>query len=405
MSKDTENIPYIRIGCQYKRIVNKPLLTHGTTTELVDWSEKTIRQDHPENKNILNEIPKYIGTIVRPNHLNYRREIEGWYNEYHPIPFSPRKGECKHVMMCLEHIFEDQIEYGLDYLKLIYEDPLQPLPVLCLVSSERGTGKSTFLELLRTIFDLNVTVLTSSNFQSKFNNDWKGKLIIAVEEARLDKQDTETIKYLSTSRIIKNEAKGKDKVTIDFFAKFVFLSNFEEDFIYIAPGETRFWVRKIAPLEEDIVDLIDKIKREIPHFLDFLLNREYSSENKSRMWFEHKELETAALRKVISYNKNKLEIELVNIFITIMENFEDEEIKFQSNDLVNLLSKSSHRADLTKIRRIIKEKWQLKPAKNSLTYKKYTLLSDGSFASNSEKGRFYTVTKEWITQNFDELMK
>jgi len=122
------------------------------------------------------------------------------------------------------------------------------------------------------------------------------------------------------------------------------------------------------------------------------------------MWFEFKDIETEALKKVISYNKNKLEIELINIFLTIMENFEEDNLDFQINDLVNLLSKSTHRADLTKIRKIVKEKWKLKPAKNTLTYKKYALLSDGSFTEMSEKGRYFSISKEWINENFDELM-
>src|SRR5690606_22825380 len=114
--------------------------------------------------------------------------------------------------------------------------------------------------------------------------------------------------------------------------------------------------------------------------------------------------ETEALKKIINHNKNKIEIELINIFLILMENFEVDKVCFQTNDLLNYLSKSYLRADMSEIRKLLKEKWKLKPAPNSLSYTRYSLLSDGSFYANSEKARYYTVTKEWINENYDELM-
>lgn len=40
----------------------------------------------------------------------------------------------------------------LDYLQLLYLYPIQKLPILLLVSEERNTGKSTFLNFLKAIF-------------------------------------------------------------------------------------------------------------------------------------------------------------------------------------------------------------------------------------------------------------
>lgn len=51
-------------------------------------------------------------------------------------------------------------------------------------------------------------------------------LLICVDEAMLSKRESsERIKKLSTSPIYKIEAKGKDKVQQEFFAKFIFCSN------------------------------------------------------------------------------------------------------------------------------------------------------------------------------------
>jgi hypothetical protein len=59
----------------------------------------------------------------------------------------------------------------------------------------RNTGKSTFLNLLKTIFGKNMTFNTNEDFRSQFNADWTGKLLIGIEEVLFDRQqDSERIK-------------------------------------------------------------------------------------------------------------------------------------------------------------------------------------------------------------------
>ena len=108
------------------------------------------------------------------------------------------------------------------------------LPILCLVSKERSTGKSTFLKWLKEIFDNNLTYLTNDSFSSQFNADWANKLLICIDEVLFNKEElTERIKYLSTTNINKLEAKGKDKREVEFFGKFILCSNNEDSFIKI----------------------------------------------------------------------------------------------------------------------------------------------------------------------------
>jgi len=405
MNKDKEKLPYLRIGCEYKRIVKKPLVTDDYVTILINWNKQTIIDDNQNNRNIINEIPKYLGTVVKPSHNSYVRDVEGFYNTYEPLTCSPIEGRFDTILYYLKHIFQEQIDLGLDYFKILYNNPLEKLPVISLISEERGTGKSTFLNLLKLIFGLNMTINSPENIQSRFNYDLIGKLLIAAEEVEYKLlSETENIKYLSTSFSFKAEAKGKERQEQDFFAKFILLSNHENSFIKIEPGETRFWVLKIQPFKEENTELLDRMKSEIPHFLYYLKTSKISYEKKTRMWFLFKDYETKALKRVINHNKNKLEIELINVFITIMENFDVEVVSFQPNDLANILSKSFQRTDMTRLRKIIKESWGLKPVKNSLSYKRYSLLSDGSFAILTEKGRYYTITKDWIKEHYDDLM-
>ncbi|MES1181463.1 MAG: primase-helicase family protein, partial [Flavobacterium sp.] len=70
-----------------------------------------------------------------------------------------------------------------------------------------------------------------------------GKLIISIDEVLLDlKEDSECIKNLSTSKYSKAEAKGKDKVEVEFYDEFILCSNNEEYFMKIDANEIRYWV-------------------------------------------------------------------------------------------------------------------------------------------------------------------
>ena len=149
----------------------------------------------------------------------------------------------------------------MDYMQLLYLQPTQKLPIVLLVSEERNTGKSTFLNFLKAVFENNVTFNTNEDFRSQFNSDWAGKLLIVVDEVLLNRrEDSERLKNLSTTFTYKVEAKGKDRTEIAFFAKFVLCSNNEYLPILIDAGETRYWVRKIMPLQGDDNQLSAKTK-------------------------------------------------------------------------------------------------------------------------------------------------
>jgi len=78
----------------------------------------------------------------------------------------------------------------------------------CLVSKERETGKATFLNWLKAIYQNNMTCNKNEDFRSQFNSDWASKLIIAVDEVLPDKvEDNKRIKNLSTTRTFKTDAK------------------------------------------------------------------------------------------------------------------------------------------------------------------------------------------------------
>lgn len=260
---------YLRVGATIYKQVQQPLSTGRSIETLLAWNVETLRQDF--GKDYLARIPKYDGFCTVPDHTNYRREIHGFLNRYEPIPFQPAEGDFPHIRGFLSHIFGEQVKMGYDYLQQLYLRPLQRLPVLLLVSSERNTGKTTFLNLLKLIFGGNVTFNTNEDFRSQFNDDWAGKLLICVDEVLLNRrEDSERIKNLSTARSYKAEAKGRDRREVEFFGKFVLCSNNERNPVLIEAAETRYWVRRIPPLTHDDQQLLARMQTEIPGLLFFL---------------------------------------------------------------------------------------------------------------------------------------
>ena len=174
---------YIRVGtCLYK-IALQPLANGTCTLRRIPWSFGTIRQDY--GKNNTPPIRKYDGFCTVPSHTDYHKEIGGFYNLYEPIDHIPSEGEFPDIMKLIHHIFGEQFELGMDYMQLLYAKPTQKLPILLFVSEERNTGKTTFLNFLKAVFENNVTFNTNEDFRSQFNADWAGKLLIVVDEVLL----------------------------------------------------------------------------------------------------------------------------------------------------------------------------------------------------------------------------
>ena len=74
------------------------------------------------------------------------------------------------------------------------------------------------------------------------------------------------------------------------------------------------------PLQSDDTNFLQKLKAEIPAFLYFLTQRELSTTQESRMWFNPRLTHTAALQKIIRSNRNRLEIEMTELLLDIMSN-------------------------------------------------------------------------------------
>ena len=401
---------YIRVGTTYYKLIERPQISGDKITSLVKWSRETIVQDH--GKKIIYDIPKYDGFCCIPNHLNYQKTVENFYNTYNEIPYQPSVSkvsvdEIPFSISFLQHIFGNQVDLGLDYLKILLENPTQILPILCLVSKERATGKTTFLKWLKEIFGRNMTYIKGDSFNSQFNSDWASMLLIAIDEVFFDRKEiTERLKYLSTTNKDKLENKGKDREEIDFFGKFILCSNNEDNFIQIDENEIRFWVLKINPIKLENTEFLQNLISEIPQFLSFLIHRKFHSQKKSRMWFSPDEIKTKALQKLVFKNGNKLEAKIVELLYEFFESNEVQEISVVPQDILNMLNRMFRQLNFSRndVRTILKDKWKLEPQKNGLTYIRYDIDYSGNFCENNAVGRYFKISKNFILEKYVDLL-
>ena len=389
---------YIRVGTEYFKEVLCPLMSGDNIKSLIKWNKATIIDDF--GKDSLKVIKKYETFCTFPSHINYQREINNFYNKYEPLSYcANEKGDWKSIELFLQHLFGKQYELGLDYLTILWKHPSQILPILCLVSVERNTGKSTFLKLLKLIFEGNMTINKNEDFRSRFNSDWAGKLIVAVDEVLLDKkEDSERIKNLSTSNHYKLEGKGVDKVEIEFFGKFILCSNNEENFIKIDDLEIRYWVIKVNPFAKENPDLLEQMRKEIASFAYHLTHRKIETQRTTRMWFTKEQIYTKALDVLVRGNRTSIEKEIEEFLIDQFCTLELDELYYTTKDLHEQLNLANIRVGKNYVSKIITENFKLEPKNSSYNFYSLDLstMNSGKWSvyTESRKGRFYTFKRD-----------
>ncbi len=311
---------YVRVGGFYYKYVKVPNPHNGKLEERLDpWKKGEITEDH--GGHFITHIPKYDSFVNYPDHIAYRDVMHNCLNSYAPFEHVPdtEADEPAWTLRFLRHIFGtgtvtcphpkqagtiiqvNELDLGLDYLKLLYERPVQMLPILCLVSKERGTGKTTFFDWLGLLFGANATQIGAKDLEGDFNKHYASKLIAIIDEALISKQESvEKLKHLSTSRSIMVNEKGVTQRPQSFFGKFLLGSNNIRTFIRTDDDEVRFWVRRIPKLPDADVDtdLLGKMEEEIPAFLGYLAKRQFATERLFRSWFWPPLMVTAALEEV-----------------------------------------------------------------------------------------------------------
>jgi len=300
------------IGDDFFELEEVPTAYGDTQLTLLKRNKSTLVDRY--GKHFFKKLPYYKGFCNVPDHFNYQQTYNDFYNRYFPFIHQRKKGECDETIKFIQHIFGTQKitykkekysswELGLDYVKLLLENPTQMLPVLILYSAENATGKSTFGKWLRLIFNHNTVQIGNNDFDSDFNDHYADKLLIICEEALLQrKAQAEKIKSMSTSNRMLVNPKGSKHFEIDFFGKFIFMTN-NPKMIYMNQYDERYWVLQVPKPREDNPTLLQKLEKELPAFLYHIKQRELSTTYQSRMWFHHSMIRTEAFRATVQANE------------------------------------------------------------------------------------------------------
>lgn len=400
---------YVRIGVNYYKILNTLMANNQVEENLEPWSKEAIRDDYNKSKKFLDSIEKYDSFTNSPENdpEKYRRsivlrhdgKITKLYNRYSKIPHIPKEGSWQTINKLLHHIFnytnlkgESLYEFGLDYLQLLYTQPFKHLPILCLVSKERGTGKSTFLELLKSIFADNMRILDSDRLMSKYNGNWAGKLVVAVDESFVNMDDKygagNKLKMIATNATIPFEDKHKSAGEIPNISKLVMCSNDEYNFVKIDKEENRYCIIKVNPYDGDTdPKMVKKMIEEIPAFLYFLKHRHLYYPERSRLWFDERLFETEALLKIQSRTES---IVVKQIKSSILDQFywlNTESVRLSANVLFELVRRQYSKIRITDIK-----EWLMDNGYRTGNASKFYYKFAADYESQTSTERFYTFS-------------
>lgn len=375
---------FIRVGDNYFKIVYRPDKEGKPIKDYLKLNKGTIIDDNTHG--IIKYIRKFDDFCMVASHTNYRQVINGFYNEYSELTHKPKEGNCDTILSIVKHVFgEHYLDFALDYLQLLYTNPYQRLPILLLESQEKNTGKSTFANVVYKIFQDNAIKIGNNDLQSDFNSVWVKRLAIIVDETSLEKKGiTQMLKRFSTEtgKVTVNE-KNKAQTEVDFFGKFLFISNEEGKALFIERGDPRWAVFKVPTFaEKGIKDnpMIDKdIDNEIPFFLHFLSQRKLTYSLQGRMYFAPVVYQTAQLQLYYNNSISKTAQYIKKLVVDTFELFpEQETLKFGIADIMDELKSELRNIERERVRFALeKELMIIAQARNH-----YTLYSRKMAESN-----------------------
>lgn len=367
---------------------------------LKEWALQYAKSKY--GNNVRKHIKYYIDFTCEPNHINYQSVVDDHYNKYKKLDHSIKRGEWCTINEFLKHIFgEKDCQMGLEYIWNLYVQPKQKLPFIGLVSEIKGTGKTTFLNFLKIIFQENVSVVSGDDFKDKFNDHFVHSLLLLSDEHTEGKERykiSQKLKMLITTDYIRAEKKFDSAYTTTTFFKIIFAGNDEEMLTVIEGENTRYWIIKVEPLEETDIYFLEKLKAEIPAFLYYLKNEFEPRKSRGRLYFSPEEFQTKAANLIQENSKSQLQKDIESL---VKDGFEQndllQEIFYAPKDLENVLKKYP----LGDIRDTLKKKMKMEPGKSM--YYPVGVLEEYENQPVSKTGRAYKFLRnDYIQEDLED---
>ncbi|MEI6048842.1 MAG: BT4734/BF3469 family protein [Bacteroidota bacterium] len=355
--------PYIRVGVDYFKVINKKDRYGIERRELKRWTKDALITDF--KRGYLKTIPKYDDFVQVPDNQNYQGVINNCYNMYAPFCHTPAPGEWAWTKILLEQVFGEQYGLGLRYMQILYCYPKRPAPILALVSSKQKTGKTTFVNWISMLFGSNSAQINAGDFQSMFNGQYATKNIVMIEESMFDKKITiERLKAIATAKQLSVNRKNIDQFNLDYFGKIILTSNYEDKFAQVSSEETRFFVRKLEEPKHKRNTIESDLLTEIPAFLDYLATLPPVSDEVDRSGFTSEELRNEFLDAVKEESKHETSKELKIMFAEYFDNHENITGFYASaTDIKTKFFVYDNRTGIAWLLRVLKDDFGLNPGK------------------------------------------
>jgi hypothetical protein len=363
LNEGEQAIPYKRIGIKYYKMVMVYDRQGFVRYELKIWSKDAIIQDH--GNEYLRSIPLYDGFLVKPSNINFEQVVGNSYNLYSKFNHIPKSGDWTWTGRLIKHVFGEQYELGLRYLQVLYQHPEKSTVILALVSSARGTGKTTFLNWLNALFGANMVFISSSDITGNFNSQYASKNIVAIEETLFgNRHVVDKLKGLATAKFIQVNEKFVPSYKIQCYVKIILTSNNEDNFAIVEAEEIRFLVRKLGKPEFENHAIEDYLIKEIPAFLHYLNSLPAVDWNVSRSGFTSEELKNSSLDAVVKESKSALYKDLWDRLNDYFNNTNQDFILAAPMDLKDRFFEKNYRIDSGYIRTILKNDFKIYPEIN-----------------------------------------
>jgi len=387
---------YIRIGVNYYKIIKKTDRYDITETHLKVWNKDTLLTDY--KRKFLPLIDRYDDFIMVPDNINYRPIVNKCYNLYSPFNHVPAPGEFTWTERLLRHVFGEQYELGLRYMQILYLHPDRQTVLLGLISRERGTGKTTFVNWMNMLFGANVALISSNDFMSGFNGHYATKNIVCIEETQFEKAVImDKLKALSTQKFVLINEKNIHQYKLSYFGKIIMTSNFENRFAKIDKEEIRFFVRKLGTPQFINHSIEDDLLKEIPAFLYYLQSLPPVDWSVSRSGFTAAELYNNELDEVVQESKSGLYKDLKMELTEFFENSDLDEFYATAKDIKERFFPHDHQVGLSYLRRVLREDFEMMP-EESFKYDPF-----GQKSIGKKQGRPYKFERiDFTTLKRDE---
>tara|TARA_R110002051_G_scaffold99127_1_gene169505 strand:- start:5354 stop:8029 length:2676 start_codon:yes stop_codon:yes gene_type:complete len=176
-------------------------------------------------------------------------------NLFHGWATTPVAGAWDNIRYLIHDILccsaPEASEYLLNYLAHMVQRPDKlPSTAIILQSEEQGTGKTTFMDVLRALLGARYcdTTADASTVVGQFNSSAMGKILLHLEEAVApnDRSIESKVKALITNETMTYNAKGLAAVQGRNYAR-VFMTSNAQQVAHLARHDRRMFVLNVSP--------------------------------------------------------------------------------------------------------------------------------------------------------------